>query len=152
MRSISACSRLATSISFAPTSGQTPRYTPSLTLCLATRSGSSAPSSTLATSLSRTTAPAAVGDDQVVELPGRPQVGVGQHVDLDLVPLRLPDGGDVVVPPERRLDVARDRFRAASRSGSIHTRIATCRPPSIVTRCTPSIVDSRGCRSERASR
>ena len=57
IRSISARSRCATSISFEPTSGQTPRYTPSLPLYFATKSASSAPSSTRATSLSRTMAP-----------------------------------------------------------------------------------------------
>ncbi len=57
MRSISARSRAATSISFEPTSGQMPRYTPSSPLRFAIMSASSAPSSTLATSLRRTTAP-----------------------------------------------------------------------------------------------
>jgi putative ABC transport system permease protein len=43
-----------------------------------------------------------------------------------------------------------ERLRAASRSGSIHTRIASWRAPSKLTRCTPSSVDSCGC-SVRAS-
>ena len=39
------------------------------------------------------------------------------------------------------------RFSAASRSGSIHTRIAIGRPPSLLlTRCTPSTVANCGCR------
>ena len=57
IRSISSRSRCATSISFEPTNGQMPRYTPSVRLYLATISASSAPFSTRATSLSRTMAP-----------------------------------------------------------------------------------------------
>ena len=49
----------------------------------------------------------AVGDDEVLELLHRAQVGVGEQVDLDEVALRLADGGEVVVSPQRRLHVAR---------------------------------------------
>src|SRR5438309_768019 len=54
IRAISAWSRLATSISLLPGSGQTPMYTASLSLNLVMKSASSAPSSTRATSDSRT--------------------------------------------------------------------------------------------------
>src|SRR5213596_2095044 len=103
IRAISAWSRLATSISLLPGSGQTPMYTASLSLNLVMKSASSAPSSTRATSDSRTIAPlrtpeefknlvvaerngaivrlsddrpVALGHDQVLELLGRAQIGV----------------------------------------------------------------------------
>ncbi len=57
IRAISAWSRFATSISLLPTSGQTPRYTASLSLNFVMKLASSAPSSTRATSDSRTIAP-----------------------------------------------------------------------------------------------
>ena len=60
----------------------------SFSLYFATMSASSAPSSTRATSLSRTIAPFAVGDDQVLELLGRAQVGVREQVDLHQVAFR----------------------------------------------------------------
>ena len=52
-------------------------------------------------------APVPVGDDEVLELVHRPQVGVGEQVDLDQVALGLADRGEVVVAPEGRLHVAR---------------------------------------------
>ena len=57
MRSISERSAAATSISFEPGSGHTPRYTACWSLYLAIMDASSAPSSTRATSLRRTMAP-----------------------------------------------------------------------------------------------
>ena len=77
----------------------------------------------------------------------RAQVGVRQQVDLHEVALGLADGGEVVValraPRARRRAT---RLSAARRSGSIQTRMAIWRPPSLlVTRCTPSSVASCGC-------
>ena len=48
----------------------------------------------------------AVGDDQVLELLGRAQVGVREQVDLHEVALGLADGGEVVVALQRRVHVA----------------------------------------------
>ena len=146
MRSISARSRCATSISFTPTSGQTPRYTASLLVVLGDHVGlfgAQLDARDVAQAHDRAVA---VGDDQVLELLDRAQVGVREQVDLDEVALRLADGGEVVVAPQRRVHVARrevrarragrDRSRRASRSGG---------RPRCSTRCTPASVASCGC-------
>src|SRR5712691_3838038 len=48
-----------------------------------------------------------IGDDQVFKLGRRAKIGVRQQADLDQVALGLPDGGEVVVAPQRGKDVAR---------------------------------------------
>src|SRR5438876_557705 len=50
--------------------------------------------------------PVALGHDQVLELLGRAQIGVGKQVDLHQVALGLPHGGEVVVALQRRVHVA----------------------------------------------
>jgi hypothetical protein len=77
-----------------------------LSLYFATMSASSAPSSTVATSEMRTTAPPRSVTISLLELLHRTQVGVGEQVDLHEVALRLADGGQVVVALDRRVDVA----------------------------------------------
>ncbi len=48
-----------------------------------------------------------IGDDQVFELGRRAEIGVRQQADLYQVALGLPDGGEIVVAPQRREHVAR---------------------------------------------
>ncbi len=75
---------------------------------------------------------AAVGDDEILELLHRAQVGVGEQVDLDEVALRLADGGEVVVAPQRGVHVARREVRAprAGRDRSTLASRAGARPRS----------------------
>ncbi len=87
----------------------------------------------------------AVCHDEVGKLVCRAQVRVGEQIDLDEVALRLPDRGEIVVALEAACTSPGERFRAARRSGSIHTRMASGWPPSTVTRCTPGMVESCGC-------
>src|SRR5256884_3915279 len=105
IRHISAWSRLATSISLLPGSGQWPMYTASLSLNLVMKSASSAPSSTRATSDSRTIAPLRSATTRFLNSSGA-QIGVGKQVDLHQVALGLPHGGEVVVALQRRVHVA----------------------------------------------
>ncbi len=48
----------------------------------------------------------ALGDDQVLELLGRAQIGVREQVDLHEIALRLADRGEVVVALKRRVHIA----------------------------------------------
>ena len=115
-------------------------------LNLPTSSASSAPSSTRATSDRRTIGAVALGDDQVLELLGRAQVGVREQIDLhrDCPWSGRPRRGSCCAAAPRATSPGA-RLRAARRSGSIQTRIASWRPPSMLTRCTPAIVENCGC-------
>jgi hypothetical protein len=116
-------------------------------LYLATRFASSAPSSTFRDVTQAHHRAMAIGHDQVGELLGGAKVGVREQVHLDQVALGLADGSQIVVALERGVDVAGREIHGREPVGSIQTRIAMGWPPSLLlTRCTPSMVASCGCR------
>ena len=93
----------------------------------------------------------AVGHDQVLELLGRAQVGVGQQVDLDQVALGLADRGEVVVALQRGVHVAGREVERGQPIG-IDPDPHGDRPPAldVVTRWTPA--QRRELRLQRARR
>ena len=94
----------------------------------------------------------AVGDDQVLELVDRAQVGVREQVDLDEVALGLADGGEVVVALQRRVHVAGrevERGEAVGIDPDAHRDLAAAldarraaRPASVAS-CGCSVRDSQ---------
>ena len=106
MRSISARSRCATSISFDADERPDAEVDGLLVVVLGDHVGlfgAELDARDVAQAHDRAVA---VGDDQVLELVDRAQVGVREQVDLDEVALGLADGGEVVVALQRRVHVA----------------------------------------------